>query len=85
VFVIVLPFVGVLVCSIAQDDGMRERNVKNPSHSSRPSISMCATQRATPPPTSPRQRSCSTPAVFDALEARALQSADSPAAAGGST
>jgi Phospholipase_D-nuclease N-terminal len=41
VFVIVLPFLGVLIYLIAQHDGMRERSEKQVRLSGRRSISTC--------------------------------------------
>ena len=58
VFVIVLPFLGVLIYLIAQHEGMRERSTKQAQAQSRSSVSTWARRRAGRPPRSPRPRSC---------------------------
>ena len=40
VFVIVLPWLGILIYLIAEHDGMRERSAKRPRPNSRPLTSM---------------------------------------------
>ena len=40
-FIIVIPFVGVLVYLIAQHDGMRERSSARPNSNSRPLTATC--------------------------------------------
>ena len=83
VFVIVVPFLGVLVYLIAQHDGMRDRTCSRPRARSRRSTNTCARRRVGPPPArSPRPRSCSTggaitQAEFDALKAKALAQSES--------
>jgi Phospholipase_D-nuclease N-terminal len=60
VFVIVLPFLGVLVYLIAQHDGMRERSAKQAEAISTRSTNTCGTRPAGRRPRSPRPRNSST-------------------------
>ena len=63
VFVVILPWLGVLIYLIAEHDGMRERSVKQAQAQGTSSTSMCATRRAAGPlARSRRPRNCSTPA-----------------------
>jgi general stress protein CsbA len=60
VFVIVVPFLGVLVYLIAQHDGMRERSVKQVETQKAAFDQYVREAAGGLPPRSPRPRSCST-------------------------
>ena len=59
VFVIVLPFLGVLIYLIAQHDGMRERSTRQAEAQKQAFDEYVRDAAGGPPPRSPRPRSCS--------------------------
>ena len=63
IFVVILPWLGVLIYLIAQHDGMRDRSVKQ-AQAQRAAFDDYVRDNgaAGPPARSPRPRSCSTPA-----------------------
>ena len=63
IFVVILPWLGVLIYLIAEHDEMRSAASSRRRHRGESSTSMCATRRAAGPlGRSRRPRSCSTPA-----------------------
>ena len=63
IFVVILPWLGVLIYLIVEHDGMRDRSVKQAQAQQKAFDDYVqVTPRAAPPPRSRRPRSCSTPA-----------------------
>ena len=60
IFVVILPWLGVLIYLIVEHDGMRERSMRQAQSQQAGSTSTSARRRAGRPARSPRPRSCST-------------------------